>query len=331
MIASMFRPTHRRTLTRALVAAALAAGALVVVALGACTPSERQQVIARVNDLTITADDLLRELRLSRGPATLAELIDAELVRQGAEEAGISVSGDEMELRMERARAQAGSEADLEAMLERRGLTREQFRELLLLDLLLDKLARASMTIDEQEIKDFYAEHREDYAVGAQVKARMMLLGSKADAQAILETLNQGGDFAGLATALSLDPATKDRGGEMGWFEREDYARPIADAAFALQPGELSGPIEAPDGWVILQVEERKDAGYRPLEEVRDEVRGRIDRAKLPSAREDWILAARERATVRITDHDLRAATRRLLEHAPAPQPVSLLPVPPPR
>ncbi len=330
-MSSMFAPTYRSTVARPVVAAALAAGALVVLALGACTPSERRQVIARVNDLTITADDLLRELRLARGPATLVEMIDAELIRQGAEEAGITVTGDEMELRMERARAQAGSEADLEAMLERRDLTHEQFREMLLLDLLLDKLARASMTIDEQEIKDFYAEHREDYAVGAQVKARMMLLGSEADAQAVLGTLKQGGDFAGLASALSLDPATRDRGGEMGWFEREDYAQPIADAAFALQPGELSGPIDAPDGWVIVQVEDRRDAGYRPLEEVRDEVRGRIDRAKLPSAREEWIAAARARATVRIGDPDLRDATRRMLEHAPAPQPVSLLPVPPPQ
>ena len=161
---SMFASTHRSTVARGVVAGALAAGALVVVALGACTPSERRQVIARVNDLTITADDLLRELRLSRGPATLVEMIDAELIRQGAEEAGITVSGDEMELRMERARAQAGSEADLEGMLERRDLTRERFRELLLLDLLLDKLARASMIIDEQEIKDFYAEHRKEIA-----------------------------------------------------------------------------------------------------------------------------------------------------------------------
>ncbi len=327
----MFGPTHRNPLARALVAAALAAGALITLALGACTPSERRQVVARVNDLTITTDDLLRELRRSRGPATLVEMIDAELIRQGAEEAGITVAGDELELRMERAMAQAGSEADLEAMLKRRNLTREQFREMLLIDLQLDKLARASMTIDEQEIKDFYAEHREDYAVGAQVKARMMLLGSEADARAILDTLKAGGDFAGLASALSLDPATRDRGGDMGWFERKDYARPIADAAFSLQCGELSEPIEAPDGWVILLVEERRDAGYRPLEEVRDEVRGRIDRAKLPSAREEWIKAARRRATVRITDPELRAATRRILENAPAPEPVSLLPIPPPQ
>lgn len=307
----------------------LTMAALLVLALGACTPSEQRQVVARVDGRSVTVGDLLRELRLAHGPTTLVEMIDAELIRQGAEQAGIKVTEEEMQLRLERAVAQAGSEADMEAMLKRRHLTRDQFRAMLMIDLLLDKLARVTMTIDEQEIKDFYAEHREEYAVGEQVKGRMILVGSKADAEAVLETLKLGGDFAGLARALSLDPATRDRGGDMGWFEREDYAAPIAQAAFSLQPGELSEPIEAPDGWVIVQVEDRKPAGYRPLEEVRDEVRGRIERAKLPSAREEWIRKARAEATIRINDAELREATIRLLENAPPPEPVTLLPVPP--
>ncbi len=327
----MLVTTHCRRVVGPCTLAAYAAGLLAVLALGACTPSEQRQVVARVNGETITGRDLLHELRMARGPAVLVEMIDAELIRQGAEEAGIAAGAEEMDLRMERAVAQAGSEADMAAMLERRDLTREQFREMLLFDLLLDKLARASMTLDEQEVKDFYAEYRDDYAVGEQVKARMMLFGSRSDTEAVLETLEVGGDFAGLAQALSMDPATRDKGGDMGWFEREDYAEPISDAAFALQPGEVSEPIDAPDGWVIVQVGERKAAGHRPLEEVRAEVRGRIERAKLPSARQEWITQARAAATVRIADRDLRAATERLLEHAPPPQPVTLLPVPPPR
>lgn len=322
--------TTRRT-AAPLLATLAAIAVMVVASLGACTPKERARVVARVGDQTITVADLLAELRRTRGPSTLIDLIDAELIRQGAEAAGIEATEEELQQRMSRAIAQAGSEADLEALLENRHLTREQFRELLRTDLLLDKLAKATMSLDEQEIKDFYAEHRDEYKVGEQVRARMILLSSKADAEAVLETLKLGGDFAGLAKALSIDPATRDSGGDMGWFERKDYAQPIADAAFALQPGETSGAIEAQDGWAIVRVEDRRPAGYRPLEDVRDEIRGRIERAKLPLAREEWIRAARAQATVRILDPELRAATERMLKYAPPPQPVSMLPVPPPQ
>ncbi len=309
---------------------ALAVGAaLAVASLGACTPQQEGRVLARVGERAITAGELLAELRHTRGPSTLVEMIDAELIRQGAEAAGIEATEAELKLRLDRAVAQAGSEADFAALLENRGLTREQFVELLRTDLLLDKLARATMPLHEQEIEDFYAEHREEYARGEQVRARLILLGSRADAEAVLETLQLGGDFAGLASALSIDPATRDKGGDMGWFEREDYAPPIAEAAFALPPGETSGVIEVPDGWAIVRVEERREAGYRPLEEVREEIRGRIERAKLPPARAEWIRRARAEATVRITDPELRAATEAMLKYAPPPQPVSLLPVPP--
>jgi parvulin-like peptidyl-prolyl isomerase len=159
----------------------------------------------------------------------------------------------------------------------------------------------------------------------------MILVSSEDDARHIREVLDEAGaDFAGLAEALSIDPATNDRGGDMGWFERDDYARAITDPAFEMKAGEISDPIEVPDGWVLLKVEGHKEPGVKPLEEVRDEVRSRITRMKMPEAREEWIKQAREEAAVQIHHDDLRASTLRLLENAPAPRSPSLLPVPPP-
>lgn len=321
----------RRALRGILSAAIIGALALAVCALASCTSEDRGRVVARVGDDAITVRRLMNELVKRRGPTTLVTMIDSVLIAQGAQEQGISVTGEQMELRWERAMAEAGSEADMRSILERRGMSEEQLRERLRRDLLLDRLARETMSIHEQEIKDFYREHRDDYRLGERAKGRMILLGDEASARAILESLQAGGDFAGLAKAVSEDPATADEGGDMGWFEREDYAEPIAEAAFAAEPGATVGPIEAPDGWVILRVEDRAEPGYQPLEEVREEVRSRIERAKLPSARETWIRQAREAATIRITDDDLRAQTRKLLEHAPPPEPVTLLPVPPPQ
>ncbi len=313
---------------------ALATLAIVAVAptVTSCTPTEQAKVVARVNGRTITAGQLLDELRKRRGAPTLVDMIDTVLIDRAALEAGFNVTDEEMRLRRQRAIAEAGSETDMRAILQQRDMSEEQYRESLRIDLLLDKLARASMEVPDQEIADFYREHKEDYALGERTKARMILVSSEADAQSIRDALDDpAADFAGLATALSIDPATNESGGDMGWFERDDYARAITDVAFRMKDGQISDPIEVPDGWVLLQVAGHQPPGYRPLEEVRDEVRARIVRMKLPSAREDWVRRAREGAAVRINDLSLREATLQLLKNAPPPQRPTLLPVPPPQ
>ena len=320
-----FRARRRGALSPTAVSV-MAAACLCLVA--SCTPAENGDVVARVGGREITVGDLLGRLREVRGPSVLVEMIDARLITSAAVQAGIEVGDEELQVRLQRAVAEAGSDADFAVALQQRGQTREQFTEALRLDALLDKLVMAGMAIQDQEVRDFYGEHREEFRLGETVRARMMMFASREDAQAVRDTLGAGGDFDGLARALSTDPGTADRGGEMGWFERDGYAEEITKVAFDLQPGELSQPFQAPDGWVILQVEERKPPGFRPLEEVRAELLARIQRGKLPDLREQWIRRARAEATIRITDDDLREATLELLKSAPAPQPVSLLPVP---
>ncbi len=302
------------------------------IALSSCTTAEQNEVVARVNGASITTGELLSELRKRRGAPTLVTIIDEAIIHQAAEQAGISASEEEMELRWQRAIAEAGSETDMRAILKQRGISDEEYRRRLHSDLLLDKLVKASMDIPEQEIRDFYREHIDDYARGERTRARMILLASETDAQHIREALDEeGADFAGLAEALSIDPGTAADGGDMGWFERDDYARAITDVAFEMEAGEISDPIEVPDGWVLLKVDEHADADRQPLEEVRGEIRARIVRMKLPSAREQWVRTAREETAVEIHDSELREITLRMLEDAPPPQSPSLLPVPPPQ
>lgn len=308
-------------------------GAILAVAaalclLSSCVSDEGGKVVARVNGQAVTLAQVLARAKLDRGPSLLMEMIDARLIEEAAAEAGLEIGDEELEMRRQRAVAEAGSEADFKATLAQRGVSRPDFIEQLRMDMLLDKLATEEMVIADQEVADFYREHLDEFAYGEQVKARMMLFVTRADADAVHETLVAGGDFAGLAGALSTDPGTKDNGGDMGWFQRGDYAATICDVAFALDPGELSQVFEAPDGWIVLRVEERRPAGHRSLDEVREQLLSRIRRLKLDSARREWMMEARRTAAVTISDDDLRGQTLELLKRAPVPQRVSLFPVP---
>jgi parvulin-like peptidyl-prolyl isomerase len=97
-----------------------------------------------------------------------------------------------------------------------------------------------------------------------QVRAAHILLPTQEEAQAAYNRVAAGGeDFAAVARELSTDQATAGNGGELGWFTREEMVAPFADAAFALEPGEISAPVQSEFGWHVIKAEEQ-DAD-RPL------------------------------------------------------------------
>ncbi|PIY59850.1 hypothetical protein COY95_04900, partial [Candidatus Woesearchaeota archaeon CG_4_10_14_0_8_um_filter_47_5] len=82
--------------------------------------------------------------------------------------------------------------------------------------------------------------------VGEEIHARHILVATKEEAQEIIALLNNGSDFAELAQEYSLDSA---EGGDLGWFGRGVMVTAFEDAAFALEPGEISVPVETQFGW----------------------------------------------------------------------------------
>ena len=74
----------------------------------------------------------------------------------------------------------------------------------------------------------------------------------------VYTALKAGADFEALAKQLSQDPGSAARGGILGWFSRNQMVKEFEDAAFALQPGELSKPVQSPFGWHVIKMKERK-------------------------------------------------------------------------
>ncbi|MCL5264857.1 MAG: peptidylprolyl isomerase [Chloroflexi bacterium] len=99
-----------------------------------------------------------------------------------------------------------------------------------------------------------------------QVHARHILVDTEDQAKEALRKLkDEKADFASLAKEMSKDTGTKDKGGDLGWFPRGVMTQAFEDAAFKMQPGELSEPVHTEFGYHIIQVEERADD--RPLSE----------------------------------------------------------------
>ena len=105
-----------------------------------------------------------------------------------------------------------------------------------------------------------------------EVHARHILVGSEADAKAVIAELKKGGDFAAIAKARSTDKASGD--GDLGFFKKGDMVPEFATAAFALKPGQVTeAPVKTQFGWHVIRLEERRSAPPPAVEEAYDGLR----------------------------------------------------------
>jgi parvulin-like peptidyl-prolyl isomerase len=128
----------------------------------------------------------------------------------------------------------------------------QDLRELIELQLLREKLL-TEVTADLQPVKD-------------EVWARHILVETEEEALQILTELEEGGDFALLAAKHSTDESNKDSGGDLGWFDRERMVEEFSEAAFNLEIGEISDPIETSFGYHIIQVLGKRESQILPNE-----------------------------------------------------------------
>jgi parvulin-like peptidyl-prolyl isomerase len=177
---------------------------------------------------------------------TLDNMIDDALVLQDAAKQGVAVSDAEVEAEIQKGISTAGGQAKFEEQLRREGQTLEDARNTVQTQLLYQKMiAKVVGNLQTSE----------------QVHARHILVNSAGVAQALLEQIRGGADFGQLAQQASLDTTTQANGGDLGWFPRGKLvAKDLEDAAFALQPGQVSEVVQSALGYHIIQTLERDPA-----------------------------------------------------------------------
>ncbi|MEE2659382.1 MAG: peptidylprolyl isomerase [Candidatus Latescibacterota bacterium] len=124
------------------------------------------------------------------------------------------------------------------------------------------------VTLNEEEIQAHFEEMRVDFQHPAQIRTGYVAfprVPSAADSASVVEEIAQlrseivddGADFAEMAAAVSEDQVSAPNGGDLGTFRRSAMVDAFAEAAFALQPGEISQPVQTRFGWHLIKVEER--------------------------------------------------------------------------
>ncbi|MEL7312278.1 MAG: peptidylprolyl isomerase [Pseudomonadota bacterium] len=128
-------------------------------------------------------------------------------------------------------------------------------------------------TITDEELKAEYDRQIGGQPKPEQYKARHILLETKEEAQAVIEELKGGADFAELAKARSTGPSGP-QGGDLGWFDASAMVEPFSVAVVGMQNGQYSEiPVQTQFGWHVILREDSRQTELPGFEEVKDRIR----------------------------------------------------------
>jgi parvulin-like peptidyl-prolyl isomerase len=217
----------------------------------------------------------------------------------------------------ERIRSQYRDRVTFTKSLQEQGLTfekfRQQMRERFIVEQMRIKNISGEIIISPHKIESYYLAHTNEYRVDDEVKLRMIVLNKPTSgdaapvrklAEEIIRKVKEGAAFAEMASVYSEGRQGRE-GGDWGWVQKYDrdgalvLRKELADVAFALKPGELSGIIETPEVIYLMLVEDKRPAHIKSLSEVR----GEIERNMLTQEREriqkNWIDRLKQKTFIR--------------------------------
>jgi peptidyl-prolyl cis-trans isomerase SurA len=259
-------------------------------------------------------DPQLVEKIMEARKQTLEQLIDRRLIIQEFKSRGgkIPESFIEEVIRNEIDEKFGRDRSVFIKTLEALGRNLENYKDQKREEVIVNEMRRREI-IDEiiispYKIEKYYNEHPEGFKEGDKVKLRMIYIkkgdtneeteGARSLIQEILVKLTTGSDFSSLASVYSEGPEKK-QGGELGFIGKETLREELCDAAFKLNAGQYSRPIETKDGFYLLQVQEKKAANMRSLDESRDLIEKLLVQGEREKLYKHWIQALKRKAYIR--------------------------------
>src|SRR5207249_2417654 len=117
-------------------------------------------------------------------------------------------------------------------------------------------------------------------------------------ASELIARIKGGEDFAKLAKEFSQDPATRDEGGDLGYFGRDMLPKPIEEMVFNMKPGEVRGPVRADRGFHVIKLVDRRAKQIKPLAELKEELRAQLRQKEIERQTKNYLAELRKRTLV---------------------------------
>lgn len=295
-----------------------------------------EEIVAKVNGDIITRGELERnkkqletaaktqrgadanQIIAEREKDILKNRIDELLLVNKGKELNINVDSEFSKYQAELMRQFKVSDTDNFSRLvrEQTGQPFEDWRSEVKNSMVTQRVVRqevsSKINVSRDDIRKYYEEHQKEFVRQEQVFLRELFLstdGKDAAQQAAIQKkaidlvarARKGERFAELARDNS-DSATAQQGGDIGAAKKGEISKEIEDAIWNQPKGYVTDPMKRPNGWLILRVEEHFKEGQAALEEVEQEIMGRLYEPRMGPAMKEFLTRLRQDAFLEIRD-----------------------------
>jgi peptidyl-prolyl cis-trans isomerase C len=214
-----------------------------------------------------TAGKASSELTADQRNQLLDNLVRGEIVAQEAEKQGLDKTGDTSSL-LQLSRLQILEQAGAEHYLQDKKPTDAELQ------------AEYRGQVDAMPKTQYHARH--------------ILVANQNEAQQIIDQLKKGAKFEDLAKKDSIDPGSKNQGGDLGWFSPSNMVKPFADAVSALKKDEITPqPVQTQYGWHVIQLLDTRETPVPPFDQVKDRVTQLVQQKKFRAYQDDLLKTAK--------------------------------------
>ena len=262
---------------------------LSILMLSACGQKNDSDTVATATDSTITKSDFEKQLKDRYGKDMLYEMMAQDVITKK-----YKVSDDDVDKELQKAKNQYGDQ--FKNVLKNNGLKDEaDFKNQIKFKLAMNEAIKKSIT--EKDVKDHYK---------PEIKASHILVSDENEAKEIKKKLDAGASFEELAKQESQDLLSKEKGGDLGYFNSGRMAPEFETAAYKLKVGQISNPVASPNGYHIIKLTDKK--ALKPYDEVKDSIRKNIEEARIsdPIFGKKLLQNELKKANIKINDSELK-------------------------
>ena len=305
----------------------------------------RERANGQIDPELLRNEDQLKKAISEVTPPVLVAAIDEMLLLQMGREKGYKLSDDQFKGWLQKLREDQNMQDDakFQAALRQEGLSMDDLRKNVERQFIVNQVQRdevgSKLTITEEEARQYYASHREEFAEPATVTLREIFIefqttpqqGKPAvsvgaeeaamdEARAVRARVAGGEDFAKVATEVS-DASSKANGGLIGPLNVSQLSESMQQMLQKMKPGEITEPLRTARGFQILKLETLKQAEIPAFEAVRDIAADRVHGARQESEFRKFLARIRSQALIEWKNEELRKAYEKQVAGETTPPP----------
>jgi foldase protein PrsA len=236
---------------------------------------QKSDIVAKVDKIEITRQELINKMSVSYFSKTLEELIEEKLLLNWAEKNKIKVDKKEIEDFLKQIKSRFNSEDEFKNELKKMNITEEEYKKMIENTLTANKALEKILNINitDEDLKKYYENNKTQFKIPKALKLRQIYLNTEQEANDVYLALEAGADFKKLAALKSADPVLKEKEGDIGFISKGMLLPELEKEIFLLEVGKYTKPLKTGNGYSIIKVEEIREEKELSFEEIKDKLR----------------------------------------------------------